>query len=94
MDAGEDYAEFPTHLPGRKYTDFKAVREEIDNETTRLLGNKDKDISDLPIHLTIYSQNVLYDIPTSAALAVLAVPAECICRVMLTRLTLQDHVAD
>ena len=53
-ETGEEYAEFPTHLPDKKFLDFQAVREEIENETTRLLGNKDKDISDRPIHLTIY----------------------------------------
>lgn len=59
-ETDEEYAEFPTHLPDKKFTDFQAVRDEIDNETTRLLGSKDKDISDRPIHLTIYSPHVLY----------------------------------
>jgi dynamin 1-like protein len=54
-----EWAEFTAHLPGRKFTDFDEVRDEIDAETTRLLGNSDKDVSDKPIHLTIHSPHVL-----------------------------------
>lgn len=59
IEADEEYAEFTVHMPGRRFTDFAAVRDEIDNETTRLLGNTDKDISDRPIHLSIFSPHVL-----------------------------------
>ena len=65
----EEWAEFTAHLPGRKFTNFEQVREEIDAETTRLLGNSDKDVSDKPIHLTIYSPHVLCAPPV--------VPDEC-----------------
>eukprot|EP00892_Ulva_mutabilis_P006287 jgi/Ulvmu1/402/UM001_0409.1 len=59
IEADEEYAEFTVHMPGRRFTDFAAIREEIDHETTRLLGNTDKDISDRPIHLSIFSPHVL-----------------------------------
>jgi hypothetical protein len=55
----QEWAEFPAHLPGRRFTDFSAVRDEIDAETCRLLGSSDKNISPKPIHLTIYSPHVL-----------------------------------
>ena len=73
-ETGEEYAEFPTHLPDKKFLDFQAVREEIENETTRLLGNKDKDISDRPIHLTIYSPHVLYVSLLECAYALAPIP--------------------
>ena len=65
----EEWAEFTAHLPGRKFTNFEQVREEIDAETTRLLGNSDKDVSDKPIHLTIYSPHVLCAPPSATKLA-------------------------
>ncbi|RYQ88147.1 hypothetical protein Ahy_B09g095529 isoform Q [Arachis hypogaea] len=49
----QDYAEF-LHMPGRKLTDFALVRKEIQDETDRLTG-KTKQISPVPIHLSIYS---------------------------------------
>ncbi|XP_061355758.1 phragmoplastin DRP1E-like isoform X2 [Gastrolobium bilobum] len=51
----QEYAEF-LHLPRRKFTDFALVRQEIQDETDRLTG-KTKQISPIPIHLSIYSPN-------------------------------------
>jgi dynamin 1-like protein len=53
----EEYAEF-LHLSKQKFFDFDRVREEIANETERIAGNN-KGISKQPIHLKIYSKNVL-----------------------------------
>ncbi|KAK4510469.1 RNA helicase [Mucor velutinosus] len=53
----DDYAEF-LHLPNQKIYDFNQVRQEIVNETDRIAGNN-KGISRSPIHLKIYSKNVL-----------------------------------
>ncbi|MQL74205.1 hypothetical protein Taro_006578 [Colocasia esculenta] len=50
-----EYAEF-LHLPKRRFTDFAAVRKEIQDETDRMTG-KTKQISPVPIHLSIYSPN-------------------------------------
>ncbi|CAN1797296.1 Phragmoplastin DRP1E [Linum perenne] len=54
-DGEEEYAEF-LHLPRRKFTDFAIVRQEIQDETDRVTG-KSKQISPVPIHLSIYSPN-------------------------------------
>lgn len=68
-----EWAEFTAHLPGKRFTDFDSVRDEIDAETSRLLGNSDKDVSDKPIHLTIHSPHVLCVLPSTPVLA----PACC-----------------
>ncbi|KAG6487129.1 hypothetical protein ZIOFF_055712 [Zingiber officinale] len=52
-ESGSEYAEF-LHAPRRKYSDFAAVRKEIADETDRITG-KSKQISNVPIHLSIYS---------------------------------------
>jgi hypothetical protein len=52
-----DWAEF-LHLPGKKFTDFSAVRDEIVAETERGAG-PGQAISDSPIRLKICSPNVL-----------------------------------
>ncbi|KAL8268469.1 hypothetical protein R6Q59_002267 [Mikania micrantha] len=61
----EEYAEFG-HMPRRRFTDFSLVRKEIQDETDRITG-KSKQISQIPIHLSIYSPNVvnliLIDLP-------------------------------
>lgn len=59
MHKGEqdDYAEF-LHLPHQKFFDFDQVRTEIAKETDRVAGSA-KNISRVPIHLKIYSKNVL-----------------------------------
>ncbi|GAA5866787.1 hypothetical protein JCM8547_003564 [Rhodosporidiobolus lusitaniae] len=55
-DAPQEYGEF-LHLDKRFY-DFGEIRKEIENETLRVAGGN-KGISRLPIHLKIYSPNVL-----------------------------------
>ncbi|KAJ0968160.1 hypothetical protein J5N97_025077 [Dioscorea zingiberensis] len=72
-EAGQpEYAEF-LHLPRRKFTDFALVRKEIQDDTDRLTG-KSKQISPVPIHLSIYSPNVvnltLIDLPGLTKVAV------------------------
>eukprot|EP00850_Spirogloea_muscicola_P002385 SM000009S23514 [mRNA] locus=s9:452194:477102:- [translate_table: standard] len=68
----QEYAEF-LHQPGKNYTDFNAVRKEIADETDRVTG-KSKQISPIPIHLSIHSPNVvnltLVDLPGLTKIAV------------------------
>ncbi|XP_021898098.1 dynamin-related protein 1E [Carica papaya] len=68
----QEYAEF-LHLPRRRFTDFAVVRKEIQDETDRITG-KTKQISPVPIHLSIYSPNVvnltLIDLPGLTKVAV------------------------
>ncbi|WOK94943.1 hypothetical protein Cni_G03648 [Canna indica] len=73
IDEGQvEYAEF-LHLPKRRFTDFSLVRKEIEDETDRLTG-RTKQISIQPIHLSIYSPNVvnltLIDLPGLTKVAV------------------------
>ena len=67
-----DYAIFG-HRPNVKYTDFNAVRKEIEDETDRTTG-RNKRISPEPIYLTVYSPNVvdltLVDLPGIARIPV------------------------
>lgn len=51
-----EYGEF-LHID-RRFTDFHAIRQEIENETFRVAG-QNKGISKQPIHLKIYSPNVI-----------------------------------
>ncbi|XP_040992746.1 dynamin-related protein 1E [Juglans microcarpa x Juglans regia] len=71
-DGSQEYAEF-LHLARRKFTDFSLVRKEIQDETDRITG-KTKQISPVPIHLSIYSPNVvnltLIDLPGLTKVAV------------------------
>ncbi|KAK1303397.1 Dynamin-related protein 1E [Acorus calamus] len=72
-DEGQvEYAEF-LHLPRRRFTDFAVVRKEIQDETDRMTG-KSKQISPIPIHLSIYSPHVvnltLIDLPGLTKVAV------------------------
>ncbi|KAL7203974.1 hypothetical protein ACSBR2_017104 [Camellia fascicularis] len=71
-DGQQEYAEF-SHLPRRKFSDFAMVRKEIQDETDRVTG-KSKQISPVPIHLSIYSPNVvnltLIDLPGLTKVAV------------------------
>ncbi|GAB4844246.1 Phragmoplastin drp1e [Ancistrocladus abbreviatus] len=68
----KEYAEF-LHLSSRRFTDFSLVRKEIQDETDRVTG-KTKMISPIPIHLSIYSPNVvnltLIDLPGLTKVAV------------------------
>ncbi|XP_043690229.1 phragmoplastin DRP1E-like isoform X1 [Telopea speciosissima] len=72
-DEGQpEYAEF-LHLPKTRFTDFDAVRREIEEETNRITG-RTKQISPIPIHLSIYSPNVvnltLIDLPGLTKVAI------------------------
>ncbi|XP_059651691.1 phragmoplastin DRP1E [Cornus florida] len=71
-DGQQEYAEF-SHLPRRKFSDFAVVRKEIQDETDRITG-KSKQISPVPIHLSIYSPNVvnltLIDLPGLTKVAI------------------------
>ncbi|PON98006.1 Dynamin superfamily [Trema orientale] len=73
IDEGREYAEF-MHLPRKRFTDFAAVRKEISDETDRETGRSTKQISSVPIHLSIYSPNVvnltLIDLPGLTKVAV------------------------
>eukprot|EP00897_Mesotaenium_endlicherianum_P002309 jgi/Mesen1/2105/ME000151S01367 len=53
----DEWGEF-LHLPGRRFSDFSAIREEIQAETARETG-VNKGISEKQIRLKIYSPNVL-----------------------------------
>lgn len=55
-DISQEWGEF-LHLPGRKFYDFAAIRQEIIKETERLTG-KNKGIHPTPIHLKIFSPSV------------------------------------
>ena len=48
-----EYAEF-LHCKSKKFTDFNAVRQEIEDETDRVTG-KTKNVSPIPINLRVYS---------------------------------------
>lgn len=62
---GKEYGEF-LHAPGKKFTNFNEIREEIERDTERISGSN-KGVSDNPINLKIYSPNVvnltLVDLP-------------------------------
>ncbi|XP_050379084.1 phragmoplastin DRP1E-like [Argentina anserina] len=68
----EEYAEF-LHLEKKRFTNFAAVRKEIEVETDRMTGKSNR-ISNVPIHLSIYSPNVvnltLIDLPGLTKVAV------------------------
>ncbi|KAF5761289.1 putative Dynamin superfamily, P-loop containing nucleoside triphosphate hydrolase [Helianthus annuus] len=68
----EEYAEFG-HMPHRRFTDFSLLRKEIQDETVRITETS-KQISPIPIHLSIYSPNVvnftLIDLPGLTKVAV------------------------
>lgn len=72
LEEGTEYAEF-LHLSKRRFTDFGAVRKEIQDETDRITG-RNKQISPVPIHLSIYSPHVvnltLIDLPGLTKVAV------------------------
>ncbi|XP_031483609.1 phragmoplastin DRP1E-like [Nymphaea colorata] len=67
-----EYAEF-LHLPKRRFNEFASVRKEIQDETDRMTG-RNKMISPVPIHLSIYSPNVvnltLIDLPGLTKVAI------------------------
>lgn len=53
-----EYGEF-LHTRGKKFTDFDAIRKEIEDETDRMTGSN-KGISNAPINLRVYSPNGKY----------------------------------
>ena len=55
--AYEEWGEF-LHKPNQMYPEFEKIREEIENETSRVVG-KGKGISRVPINLKIFSPHVL-----------------------------------
>ncbi|GIY89298.1 dynamin [Caerostris darwini] len=55
--SNQEYGEF-LHTRGKKFTDFDAIRKEIEDETDRMTGSN-KGISNAPINLRVYSPNVL-----------------------------------
>jgi dynamin 1-like protein len=55
--AASEWGEF-LHIPGKKFTDFNEIREEIVRDTDLKCG-KNTGVNDLPINLRIYSPNVL-----------------------------------
>lgn len=69
VGAGAEWAEF-LHCRGKKFTDFEAVRKEIEDETDRMTGSN-KGISPVPINLRVYSPNgecrhsTLFSLPPS-----------------------------
>ena len=69
---GEEWGEF-LHLPGKRFTSFRDIRNEISRDTDRLVG-KNKGINPTPIYLKIYSPRVLsltmVDLPGIAKVAV------------------------
>uniref|UniRef100_A0A803M4T7 Uncharacterized protein n=1 Tax=Chenopodium quinoa TaxID=63459 RepID=A0A803M4T7_CHEQI len=72
VEENREWAEF-MHLPRKRITDFAAVRKEIADETDRETG-RSKAISSVPIHLSIYSPNVvnltLIDLPGLTKVAI------------------------
>ena len=56
-EQGPMYAEF-VHKKDHKYTDFKEVQKEIERDTEKVAGGE-KGISNLPIVVKVYSQNLI-----------------------------------
>ncbi|KAG5041538.1 hypothetical protein JHK85_014014 [Glycine max] len=65
-EGSREYAEF-LHLPRKRFTDFVAVRKEIQDETDRETG-RTKQISSVPIHLIV--NLTLIDLPGLTKVAV------------------------
>eukprot|EP01025_Chloroclados_australasicus_P048702 TRINITY_DN5525_c0_g1_i1.p1 TRINITY_DN5525_c0_g1~~TRINITY_DN5525_c0_g1_i1.p1 ORF type:complete len:875 (+),score=94.34 TRINITY_DN5525_c0_g1_i1:191-2626(+) len=57
-DGAEEWGEF-LHLKGQRFDSFQEIRQEIENETNRMVGDASKNVSDRPIRLKIVSPNVL-----------------------------------
>eukprot|EP00978_Attheya_sp_CCMP212_P001582 scaffold3243_cov47-Attheya_sp.AAC.5 len=72
LDEIEEWGEF-MHIQGRKFFSFKEIREEIERDTERVVGNN-KGIHRTPIYLKIFSPLVLpltlVDLPGFAKVAV------------------------
>ena len=78
------YAEF-SHRKGDIFTDFKLVKQEIENDTERVAGGN-KGISTLPIVVKIYSHKVinlsLIDLPGIAKVPIGAQPKDIESQIM------------
>jgi len=76
---GQEWGEF-LHQPGKRYYDFSQIRDEIVRDTSRLAGLNSKGVSPTPIHLKIYSPNVLsltmVDLPGLTKVAVRDQPVD------------------
>lgn len=76
---GQEWGEF-LHQPGKRYSDFSQIRDEISRDTDRLAGVYSKGVSPTPINLKIYSPNVLnltmVDLPGLTKVAVKDQPAD------------------
>jgi len=57
VSSGREWGEF-LHQKGKRYYNFDEIKREITNETDRVVGSN-KGVSDKPIHLKIFSPNVL-----------------------------------
>jgi GTP-binding protein EngB required for normal cell division len=72
-EEGPEYGEF-LHLPRKKFYDFVQIRVEIQEETDRVTGRSAKQISPIPIHLSIFSPHVvnltMIDLPGLTKVAV------------------------
>ncbi|XP_042899603.1 dynamin isoform X2 [Parasteatoda tepidariorum] len=72
INSPHEYGEF-LHVKGRTFTDFDAIRKEIEDETDRTTGTN-KGISPHPINLRVYSPHVLnltlIDLPGMTRVAV------------------------
>jgi replication fork clamp-binding protein CrfC len=75
---GAEWGEF-LHRKGDRFYDFTKIRKEIEEQTMRIAGY-DKNISDEPISLTIYSPNVvdltMVDLPGITKVPIRGQPAD------------------
>jgi len=71
------YAIFPDEIPGRKFTNFAEVQDNIIGLTDKICGN-DKNIVDKPIVLQVYSNTcpdlTLIDLPGITRIAIAGQP--------------------
>ncbi|KAL7538696.1 hypothetical protein ACHAWF_006185 [Thalassiosira exigua] len=78
-EASGEWGEF-LHQPGRRYYDFSQIRDEISRDTNRLAGQNSKGVSPTPIHLKVYSPNVLnltmVDLPGLTKVAIKGQPED------------------
>ncbi|XP_077969374.1 dynamin-1-like isoform X3 [Styela clava] len=90
-----EWGEF-LHCKGKKFTDFNAIRKEIEDETDRMTG-KNKGISPIPINLRVHSPRVLnltlVDLPGMTKVPVGDQPAdiETQIREMITQFVVKEN---
>ncbi len=72
-DGTKPYAVFPDEIPGRKFTNFSEVRDNINGLTDKMCGAK-QNIIDVPIVLQVYSHTcpdlTLIDLPGITRIAI------------------------